>query len=165
LAGVGPPGGPVVPVVPEVQMLASTRTKLLFGTPLFLIAIQLVPYGRNHTNPPVAQEPAWDSPATRELARRACVDCHTNETRWPAYSSVAPSSWLVQNDVDSGRRHLNFSEWNKPQRHAKDAADQVRTKEMPLWYYTLLHPASKLTDSEREQLAAGLERTMGKKEN
>ena len=140
------------------------RIKTLFGVPLFLIAIQFVPYGRDHTNPPVGAEPPWDAPTTRELAHRACFDCHSNETRWPKYANVAPISWLVQNDVDGGRRHLNFSEWDKPQRHAKDAVDQVRTKEMPLWYYTPLHPEAKLTAQEREQLAVGLERTLGRKE-
>lgn len=68
-----------------------------------LLAIQLVPYGRDHSNPPGRTEPSWDSPATRELARRACFDCHSNETEWPAYASIAPASWLAQYDVDEGR--------------------------------------------------------------
>jgi hypothetical protein len=144
-------------------MNPKTRKRLLFGIPLFFIGIQLVPYGRDHANPPVLAEPAWDSPATRELARRACFDCHSNETQWPAYSNIAPSSWLVQNDVDSGRRHLNFSEWQKSQRHAQDAAEQVRTKEMPLSYYLPLHPTARLTDQEREELSASFERMFGKK--
>ena len=59
------------------------------------LLIQLVPFGRDHTNPPVVQEPKWDSPATRELAKRACFDCHSNETVWPWYSNIAPVSWLV----------------------------------------------------------------------
>ena len=64
----------------------------------FLI-IQVVPYGRNHTNPPVEQEPAWDSPQTRSLAERACFVCHSNETTLPWYRNVAPVSWLVLHDV------------------------------------------------------------------
>jgi len=60
-----------------------------------LVVIQFVPYGRAHTNPPVAQEPIWDSPQTRELARRACFDCHSNETMWPWYSNIAPISWIA----------------------------------------------------------------------
>ena len=64
------------------------------------LLIQLVPFGRDHTNPPVVQEPNWDSPATRELAQRACFDCHSNETVWPWYSNIAPVSWLV------AQRHL-----------------------------------------------------------
>ena len=60
-----------------------------------VVGIQLIPYGRNHTNPPVVTEPQWDSPRTRELFTRACADCHSNETVWPWYSNLAPMSWLV----------------------------------------------------------------------
>jgi mono/diheme cytochrome c family protein len=108
------------------------------------------------------QEPAWDSPATRALAQKACFDCHSNETRWPGYASIAPMSWLIQNDVNNGRRHMNFSEWQLPQEHADDAAEQIREKEMPLPHYLWLHPESKLTDAEREQLAAGLSKMFAK---
>lgn len=87
-----------------------------------LLAIQLVPYGRDHANPPVTGEPAWDSPETRALARQACFDCHSNETQWPAYASIAPASWLVQHDVNDGRALLNFSEWTRPQEEAKEAS-------------------------------------------
>jgi mono/diheme cytochrome c family protein len=69
-------------------------------------AIQLVPYGRDHINPQVTQESRWDSARTRALAARACFDCHSNETVWPWYSNVAPVSWLIQRDVDEGRRAL-----------------------------------------------------------
>src|SRR4051812_44101919 len=76
-----------------------------------LLVMQLVPYGHTHSNPPVLQEPSWDSPHSRELAVRACFDCHSNETRWPWYANVAPFSWTMQRDVDAGRSTLNFSEW------------------------------------------------------
>ncbi|HEY5650870.1 MAG TPA: heme-binding domain-containing protein, partial [Acidimicrobiia bacterium] len=86
------------------------------------VAIQLVPYGRNHSNPPVVQEPAWDSQQTRELAVAACFDCHSNETEWPWYSNIAPVSWALQRDVDEGREELNFSEWHLEQ-EGDDAAE------------------------------------------
>jgi hypothetical protein len=76
----------------------------LIGAVILLVGIQVIPYGRSHTNPPVTGEPAWDSPKTRELAVRACYDCHSNQTVWPWYSHIAPISWLVQQDVDEGRR-------------------------------------------------------------
>ena len=79
------------------------------------LVVQVIPYGRDHTNPPVAAEPLWDSPQTRDLAVRACFDCHSNETEWPWYSNVAPISWLVQRDVEEGREELNFSEWDREQ--------------------------------------------------
>src|SRR5690348_15928690 len=114
------------------------------------VLIQFIPFGRNHTNPPVTREPAWNSPDTRALIRRACFDCHSNETVWPWYSRVAPVSWLVQNDVDGGRSHLNFSEWDHTQRHATDVAAQVKQGDMPLWFYLPLHSAARLTGAEKE---------------
>lgn len=125
-----------------------------------LAAIQLVPYGRDHANPPVLGEPAWDSSETRALAERACFDCHSNQVKWPAYAHVAPVSWLVQRDVDKARAHLNFSEWTRPQKDADEAAAEVREGEMPLKIYTLMHAHARLTPAERERLAAGLERTI-----
>jgi hypothetical protein len=98
---------------------------------LFVVA-QAVPYGRSHTNPPTTAEPRWDSPQTRDLARRACFDCHSNLTTWPWYSNVAPVSWLVQRDVDEGRSELNFSEWDMPQDvDAEDLVEKIRDGSMP----------------------------------
>ena|SRR5215203_5031898 len=90
------------------------------------VLIKVVPYGHDHRNPPVRAEPAWDSTRTRALAERACFACHGNTTAWPWYSNVAHVSWYVQHDVDEARRKLNFSEWDRPQREAGDAADAVR---------------------------------------
>jgi hypothetical protein len=135
--------------------------KILLGVFLAAILIQLVPYGHTYTNPPQVQEPAWDSPQTRELMRRACFDCHSNATTWPWYSRVAPVSWLVQNDVDGGRHHLNFSEWNRPQDNAKHVAAEAKTGDMPLWYYLPMHPAARLTDAEKQMLIEGAGKTLG----
>ena len=75
----------------------------LLGVVVFGVAAQAVPYGRDHTNPAVVAEPSWSDPGVRALAVRACYDCHSNESRWPWYSHVAPVSWLVQSDVVEGR--------------------------------------------------------------
>ena len=137
--------------------LARTLT-LLAG--LFL-AIQLIPYGWSHSNPPVAAEPKWDSPRTRELFFRACADCHSNETKWPLYSRVAPVSWLVYNDVQEGREHLNVSEWNRPQKDADEASEKLREGEMPLPIYLPLHPEARLQPAEKAELVRGLAATFG----
>jgi len=126
-----------------------------------LILIQLVPYGRGHVNPDHRQEPEWNSPQTRELVRRACFDCHSNETQWPWYSWVAPVSWLVEHDVAEAREHLNFSEWDREQKDADDAAEMVEEREMPLWYYLPAHPEARLSDAERAALLDGLSATIG----
>ena len=125
------------------------------------LAIQLVPYGRDHTNPPVTGEPAWDAPETRALVRQACFDCHSNETEWPAYAGIAPVSWLVQHDVDEGRAVLNFSEWTRPQKEAREAAEEVREGEMPPAAYTLVHAHARLDAANRGRLTQGLAKTFG----
>ena len=124
------------------------------------LLIQLVPFGRDHTNPPVIQEPAWDSPQTQALFTRACADCHSNTTVWPWYSNVAPVSWLVYNDTTEGRQKFNVSEWNRPQ-EGDEAAEQVSKGEMPPAIYLPTHPEARLTAAEKEQLIRGLQATFG----
>ncbi len=78
--------------------MSGFRTILLWsGLALLvvLVAIQLVPYGRDHTNPAGGRDIAWDSPRTEQLMADACMDCHSNLTKWPWYSNVAPISWLA----------------------------------------------------------------------
>ncbi len=128
---------------------------------IVVVAVQLVPYGRAHTNPPGTLEPKWDRPETRALAARACFDCHSNETIWPWYSHVAPVSWLIQRDVDEGRRALNYSEWDRGQREAHESAKSVRTGKMPPWFYALPATSAHLTPAEHATLIAGLEATFG----
>jgi hypothetical protein len=131
------------------------------GSLVVFVLIQAIPYGRNHTNPPVTAEPKWDSAQTRALAVRACFDCHSNETKWRWYSNIAPVSWLVQRDVDGGRSQFNFSEWNKPQDvSAGDIADSIRSGSMPPWFYLLPHPNAKLSSAEKNQLIQGLNATL-----
>jgi mono/diheme cytochrome c family protein len=143
----------------------NTVRKVLVGVaglvPAAFLVIQLFPYGRAHTNPPVVQEPVWDSPETRALAERACFDCHSNETVWPWYSNVAPLSWMVQDHVDEGREVLNFSEWNRPYDEAHEAGEEVGEGEMPMPGYVWLHPEANLTDAERDALIRGLDATLG----
>lgn len=120
---------------------------------------QLVPYGRAHADPASGAQPRWDSPATQALAFQACFSCHSNLTRWPWYSSVAPASWLVQRDVDHGRARLNFTEWNQAQPDIQRVIERIARGSMPPLQYRLLHPQARLNQAQRLQLIAGLERT------
>ncbi len=143
------------------RIITKRSSKRLGVAVVALTAIvQLVPYGRAHTNPRSVAEPQWDSPQTRVLAQRACFDCHSNETRWPAYSRLAPASWLIQHDVSEGRAELNFSEWERPQEEATNAAGAVREREMPPLAYRLMHSGARLTEQERDALARGLMKTL-----
>ena len=107
-------------------MKRPTLVRSLLVVAVLLLAIQFAPYGWDHTNPAVVAEPKWDTPRTRELFFRACADCHSNETKWPLYSRIAPVSWLVYNDVHEGRSKLNVSEWNRPQKDAHEAAEELQ---------------------------------------
>ncbi len=127
---------------------------------LFLL-VQLLPYGRDFTNPPVVQEPPWDSPKTRELFFRVCKDCHSNETEYPWYAWIAPASWLIAHDVQEGREHFNVSEWNRPQEDAEEAAKEYRSGSMPPRLYLWAHPEARLSEHERQQLLKGLQATFG----
>jgi len=128
------------------------------------LLIQAVPYGRNHDNPPVTSEPNWDSPQTRELAQRACFDCHSNETVWPWYSNIAPISWLTQHDTDEGRRTLNFSTWNEggKGREPYEAVEVVSDGEMPPPIYLIARSDAQLTAVEKQALAEGLRATFNR---
>jgi hypothetical protein len=135
-------------------------TGILIG--LFAL-IQLIPYGRNHTNPPVVNEIKWDNAQTRLLAQRACFDCHSNQTLWPWYSYVAPMSWLIQRDVDEGRRVFNFDTWGTSSRSqrlisngGRELTDAILNGRMPPFYYSMIHPSAILNTAEKDQLIQGL---------
>ena len=137
-----------------------TRTgRVLALAALAAAGAQLVPVAR--TNPPAVA----DIGAPAEIAsvlRRACYDCHSNETQWPWYSHIAPVSWLLAHDVEEGRQKLNFSAWRRfgPERQARKRAQsirEVRKGKMPPWSYRALHPEARLTRTERNALMAWLE--------
>ena len=126
-----------------------------------LLAIQLVPYGRDHSNPPLRSEPPWDSPTTVALATQACFDCHSIVTEWPAYARIAPASWLIPRVVVEGLAVMNFSEWQRPQEEATKASEELREGEMPPAAYLLMHAHARLSTTDRDRLAQGLAKTLG----
>lgn len=132
---------------------------LIIGVAVFA-ALQLVPYGWRHSNPPVVQDAPWPSAEARAIAVKACYDCHSNETDWPVYSYVAPMSWLVRHDVDEGRAKLNFSLWGTADNDADDAAEAVWKGSMPPRQYTWIHRDAELSLDERRVLMEALD-TMG----
>ncbi|HWH35286.1 MAG TPA: heme-binding domain-containing protein [Acidimicrobiales bacterium] len=141
-------------------MAAGSRRRFLRwalgGLVAGFVAIQLVPYGWRHPNPPVVADAPWPSAEAARLARAACYDCHSNETEWPIYAYVAPVSWLVRNDVEEGRDDLNFSRWDEDAGEADDGAETVAEGEMPPRRYQLAHAGARLSGEERQVLLAAL---------
>ena len=130
--------------------------KFLKRTGLALIIILIVSqfFPVDQTNPP-ARGAAAAPAEVQALLRRACFDCHSNETVWPWYSQIAPASLLIARDVKEGRKEVNFSTWEKydekrKARKLKEIAKEVEKGDMPLFYYLPLHPEAKLSPAERK---------------
>lgn len=127
---------------------------LLAVVAVVLLALQLVPVER--TNPPI-EETIDAPPEVLTLLRRSCFDCHSNETRWPWYSHVAPVSFLVAGDVDEAREHMNFSTWNRYSAderadHFDEIAEEVSEGGMPLPIYLVGHPGARPSAAEKERI-------------
>lgn len=143
-------------------MLRKRARYLILGAVLLLVAIQFVQPDR--TNPPANPAASFaavakPAPEVAAILKRACGDCHSNETTWPWYSRVAPVSWLLAGDVKQGRAHLNLSEWNFLSPEAsmiklKDACKQVKAGDMLLWQYRLMHPEARLTQADIDRICS-----------
>jgi hypothetical protein len=128
--------------------------RVMIGLLVLFVAIQFWPVARS--NPPVTGDLAAPEPVN-SILRRSCYDCHSNETRWPWYSYVAPVSWLVAHDVEEGREHMNLSEWSKLSENkrasvADEMAEEVEDGEMPLPMYLRAHADAKLSDEDKRIL-------------
>ncbi len=94
-------------------------------------------------------------PNVRQVLEAKCADCHSENTHWPAYSRVAPASWLIERDVHDARSHLNLSQWQHYS--AEDQATllnriaaEVRSGQMPVKRYLVLHPQARLSAGEQQ---------------
>lgn len=129
--------------------------RMISYTVLFLllvsVAIQFIP--ADISNPGIT----YDIPTTpriKTVLKKACYDCHSNETVWPWYSKISPISWFVAGDVNEGRQELNYSEWDRYDGEEKlemirDSWKEIAENKMPPWIYVKMHPESALTIEER----------------
>jgi hypothetical protein len=131
----------------KAKKILTTVAVAIFG---FLMIAQFKT--TQHSNPPVKGDLAA-RPQIDALLRRACYDCHSNETRWSWYTYVAPVSWWVAHDVERGRQELNFSEWGTyypaTRRRKLQWMDRaLREENMPPWTYRMLHPGAGFTERD-----------------
>lgn len=110
------------------------------------------------TNPPVSSDYSlaaqYEVPDdVKRVLERACGDCHSNRTRWPWYSHVAPASWFLAGHVKDGRRHFNMDDFTE-EMSVKDVCQEIRVGSMPPKSYLLLHPDAKLTGAEIQTVCA-----------
>ena len=118
------------------------------------VVLQLVPYGHDHGAPATTKR-AQLRGAAAPIAAGACMDCHSNATRWPWYTNVAPASLLVVRDVKDGRERLNLSRWDQPQPDLEEVVRVIDGGGMPPVQYKLIHGDSRLSAAQRRSLVAG----------
>ncbi len=143
--------------------------KIGLGLLLVLVGIQFVRIDK--TNPPVVEGEDFivvtQPPAeVATLLRNACYDCHSNETKYPWYTNVAPISWWIEEHIRHGRGELNFSKWGtypikKAHHKLKESYEMVEGKEMPLPSYLWTHSEAELTNEEQQLLVQWFKRTGG----
>lgn len=140
------------------------KTLRWIGIALAIVVVGIQFIVPEKTNPPVDESQTIHAvvdvpPEIDSILRRACYDCHSNETKWPWYSNIAPVSWLLADDVAEGRRNLNFSTFaSYPRKRAEHKLDMISVNvddgTMPLPMYLLMHPGAKLTEEERDAIYA-----------
>ena len=136
--------------------------KIILSLVVLLVIIQFIRIDK--TNPPIDKridfitltQPAAE---VKGILLTSCYDCHSNETKYPWYTNIAPVSWWMKNHVNEGREHLNFSEWGnytvKHQQHKlEECIEEVHEGEMPLSTYTRMHKETALSPAQQEQLNA-----------
>jgi len=140
---------------------ALTLKRVILGLVFLFVLIQL--FRIDKTNPEF--DPSQDFIAVtnppQEIAtmlKAACYDCHSNETKYPWYSNVAPVSWWVKDHINEGRKELNFSLWGtftekRINHKLEEGYEKVGEGEMPLKSYLIIHDEARLTDGQRKQLA------------
>ena len=129
---------------------------LLSGVILLAVCSVLVhPFGAikaQRSDKPLLLDSTFDPQVVRTI-ERSCQNCHSEKTEWPWYSYVAPLSWMIENDVQRGRSHMNLSRWNgynaeQQQEILSKMSVLVRNRAMPLPRYLMLHPEANLSDAE-----------------
>ena len=133
------------------------------GLALLAVLVVIQFFGIDKENPPVVAKQEFmgivSPPAdVKDMLKSACYDCHSNETKYPWYSNLAPVSWWLKGHIDHGREELNFSKWGtydaeKAAHKAEEAAEEVEEQHMPIKSYLLTHGEARLTEEQRQRLA------------
>lgn len=146
-----------------VKIARLARPVLLL---VLVVFIGAQAYRPDRSNPPSAPGASLVALATPEVAAildRSCRDCHSNETRWPWYTNVSPTSWLVANHVHHGREHFNYSQWTSIDEDDQDKllggmCSLTQRERMPLPSYLRLHRGAKLSPADVKTLCAWSEK-------
>ena len=128
---------------------------ILIFSVLQLISIDKIPFEEPTSSDLFAIEEAPEE--VKKLIQTICYNCHSNQIVYPWYSNLAPVSWWIQDHIDHGRKHLNFSNWaeytaDKKAHKAEEGYEEVEKEKMPLPSYEFGHSEARLSDEERKLL-------------
>jgi len=147
------------------------RRRILLIIIIILIAIQFIRPAKNQSNDVLPSDISHVYTLPQNVSvilKKACNDCHTNNTVYPWYAQIQPVGWWLNHHIEEGKDELNFNEFGAyavPRQYHKleEVVEQVKEGEMPIWSYTLIHTNAKLTDEEKQTLinwAQGIRNTM-----
>ena len=134
--------------------------KILLIIIIILVVIQFIRPARNISTTPSTHDISTEytvPDSVKNIMAVACNDCHTNNTRYPWYANVQPVGWWLQNHVNEGKRHLNYSEFTslekkKQYKKMDETAHEIKEGDMPLNSYLWIHHDAKLTQAEKDLL-------------
>jgi len=136
--------------------------KIGLGLLICLVIIQFIRPAKN-TNTIDASKQITAVAAVPEnvnvILKKACNDCHSNNTNYPWYSNIQPVYFWLNDHIKEGKREINFDEFasyrlRRQYHKMEELIEQVKEGEMPLSSYTLIHKDAKLTDAERTTLTS-----------
>ena len=135
------------------------RIALLAVAVVFGLAWGIGEIAYPRTNPPGRHTPPILSAGSDEILRRACFDCHSNESIHPWYTHLPVLNLLIADHIREGREELNFSDWDSMGAEARGEAleeslETIQEGEMPVVGYTLLHPDALLSEADLATLQA-----------
>ena len=128
----------------------KARRVILYVAILAIVGAQFWPVDRD--NPAARGDP--EAPVdVLAVLKRACYNCHSNETIWPWYGYVAPFSWILADHIEEGRAELNFSEWSaypvkRQIKKREEIIEELEEGEMPPSYYSLMHGDASVSEEE-----------------
>jgi hypothetical protein len=131
--------------------------KILVVLLVVLVVIQFIHPARNISK---KEQPnniarAYNVPdSVKTILDKACLDCHSNNTRYLWYFNIQPVDWWLTHHINDGKEGFNFDEYlNKPPRYQynklEDAEKMVKKGEMPLDSYTWIHKEAILSEQEK----------------
>ena len=133
--------------------------KILLGILIVIILIQFIRPEKNISSESINDiSTVMDVPENvQEIIKTSCADCHSNTTKYPWYSEIAPVSWYLASHVNDGKKHLNFSEWaaynnNQKEHIIKDLKKELKSKEMPLNSYLWTHKEAVVSPEQYKTL-------------